>query len=78
MSSVPPAYVDVQVLAQRVGLPEAWLRREAEADRIPSLRVGRRLMFSIEAVEAGLFDRARQSDDDTATVGPPAAREEST
>jgi hypothetical protein len=45
-------------LAARVRLPAAWLRQEALAGRIPCLRVGRRLLFNVEAVKAALYERA--------------------
>jgi excisionase family DNA binding protein len=47
-------------MAVRCGVPDAWLRREAEAKRIPSLRVGRRLLFNVEAVERALLARAAE------------------
>jgi hypothetical protein len=39
-------------------LPREWLRKEAEEDRIPCLRVKRRLLFNFKAVEAALAERA--------------------
>lgn len=45
-------------LARRLRLPAAWLRAEAVAGRIPSLRAGRRLLFNVEAVERTLLERA--------------------
>ena len=55
---------------RRHGLTLAWLKAEAQAGRLPCLRVGRRLLFDPEAVEHVLLQRARQA---TATVtkGPP-------
>lgn len=50
--------VSVRGLADRLKLPAAWLKAEAEAGRIPSLRAGRRLMFNPEAVEQVLLERA--------------------
>jgi Helix-turn-helix domain len=37
-------------LAEHTGLPVAWLRREADAGRLPCIRAGRRRMFDLEAV----------------------------
>lgn len=34
--------------AQRLGVPAAWLRREAHAGRIPALRAGRRWFVHLE------------------------------
>ena len=44
----------------------AWLRQEAEAGRIPALRVGRRLLFNAEAVARILMERAAESDSEEA------------
>ena len=51
-------FVPLTTLAYRTGLSTSWLRAEAEAGRIPSLKVGRRLMFNIATVEAALLERA--------------------
>ena len=53
-------FISLQRLAQRLGLPAAWLKAEAEAGDIPSLRAGRRLVFNHEAVERALIERARR------------------
>jgi hypothetical protein len=37
-------------LSERTGLPLAWLRREADAGRLPCIRAGRRRMFDLAAV----------------------------
>lgn len=47
-------------LAERTGLPVAWLKREADAGRLPCLRVGRRLMFDLEAVRLVLSERVKR------------------
>lgn len=47
-------YITLIALHRATGLPEAWLRREALAGRIPHLRVGRRLMFNLDAVRASI------------------------
>jgi len=49
------------MLAGRTGLPLAWLRREAKAGRIPSLRVGRRMLFDFETATAALERRHRET-----------------
>lgn len=54
----PETFIPLHRLAQRLGLPAAWLKTEAEQGRIPSLRAGRRLMFNPEAVEQALLERA--------------------
>lgn len=53
----------LRMLAQRFKryrLSAAWLKAEAEAGRIPSLKAGRRLLFDAEAVEAALIRRASE------------------
>lgn len=49
--------IDVGSLAEQTGLPMRWLVREADAGRLPCLRVGRRRMFSLEAVRSALAER---------------------
>lgn len=41
-------------------VPSPWLRREADAGRMPCLRAGSRLLFDAEAVEEELLTRARR------------------
>jgi len=50
-------YIPVQELARALRLPAAWLRREADAGRLPCIRAGKRRMFDIEAVVKALADR---------------------
>ena len=52
--------LSVRGLADRLKLPASWLKSEAEAGRIPSLRAGRRLLFNPEAVERALLKRAAE------------------
>jgi hypothetical protein len=44
-------------LAERTGLPAAWLKREADAGRLPCIRAGRLRMFDLAAVLKALADR---------------------
>lgn len=44
-------------LADRTGLPTAWLRREADAGHLPCIRAGRRRMFDLTAVLKALAER---------------------
>ncbi len=50
--------LNIVELALELGLPREWLKAEAEAGRIPCLRVGRRLRFNLRAVERALSERA--------------------
>jgi len=47
-------YVLLKSLARTTGLPAAWLRREADAGRLPYIKAGRVRMFDPEAVTAAL------------------------
>ncbi len=60
VASKPPKLVTVLGLAGHLKLPASWLKAQAQAGRIPSLRVGRRLLFNPDAVERVLLERARQ------------------
>lgn len=53
------AFVSLRRAAARLGVPVVWLRTEAEADKLPSLKVGRRLLFNCAEVERVLIKRAR-------------------
>jgi len=44
-------------ISDQTGLPASWLRTEADAGRIPCLRVGSRRMFNLAAVMKALADR---------------------
>jgi excisionase family DNA binding protein len=45
-------------LAASLRLPEGWLKAEADAGRIPHLRIGKRYRFNREAVLHTLATRA--------------------
>lgn len=49
-------------MARRLGVTQAWLRREAEANRVPSLRADSRLLFEPAAVEETVARRAARPD----------------
>ncbi len=52
------AFLPLRRAATRLGVPAAWLRAEARAGRVPHLRIGRRMLFNLAAVESVLLDRA--------------------
>ena len=52
-------YIGLRRAAATLGVPTAWLKREADEKRVPCLLVGRRRMFSVEAVERSLTERAK-------------------
>jgi hypothetical protein len=51
----------LNVVARRLRVPVRWLRAEAEAGRIPSLRADNQFLCNLTAVEAVLLERARRS-----------------
>jgi excisionase family DNA binding protein len=53
--------VTLHQLAARLRLSREWLREEALAGRLPCLRVGRKLLFNLPAVERILAERAATS-----------------
>jgi hypothetical protein len=60
MEAKHETFLPLQQAALRLGVPAAWLRAEAKADRIPALRAGRRLLFNIPLVQRSLLARAQR------------------
>lgn len=60
--STSPSPIGVAELAARLKLPIRWIKVEAKAGRLPHLRVGRRLLFNLDAVNAALARRAAESE----------------
>ena len=56
--SHPDLLVPLDELARQLRLSRRWLRAEAAANRIPSLKAGQRRLFNVDAVRACLADRA--------------------
>ena len=50
--------ITINELARRLRVPAAWLRREADAGRLPHLAAGSQRLFNLEAVERVLAKRA--------------------
>jgi excisionase family DNA binding protein len=44
-------------LAERLNLPESWVRNEERAGRIPSVRLGKYVRFKLSDVERALAER---------------------
>ena len=57
MNADDSVFVPELTAAIRLGVPIAWLRREAEAERVPCLRAGRRRLYDVQAVHEVLRDR---------------------
>jgi hypothetical protein len=49
----------LKTIARQIGVPAAWLRREADAGRVPFLRIGRRLLGDAEAIRKLIADRSK-------------------
>jgi hypothetical protein len=58
MDSSPSEILHAAALARRIGVPAAWLKREADAGRLPCLRAGSRYLFDRRVVERELLRRA--------------------
>ena len=56
--SATRALTSLHQLALRLKLPREWLRGEADAGRVPCLKVGNRYLFNLSAVEDALAERA--------------------
>ena len=54
-------FIPLEPLASKLGLPRNWLRAEADAGRIPCLKIGRRRLFNLETVRLILGGRAAES-----------------
>jgi hypothetical protein len=52
--------VPIRLAARWLRVPVRWLRAEAEAGRIPSLRADNQFLCDLGAVEAALLERARR------------------
>jgi len=50
-------YVRLHELVRQTRLPAAWLKREADAGRLPCIRTGRLRMFDLAAVLDALSKR---------------------
>lgn len=61
-SEIPFGFVPLGVFAGWLSLPVAWLKREADARRIPFFTVGRRRVFDILSVRRSLLERALDGD----------------
>jgi hypothetical protein len=59
--SPPKTFLTLCQIAYRLGIPEAWLKAEAESGRIPCIRIGRRMLFHPDVVERSLMDRATEN-----------------
>ncbi len=54
------SFTTIHDLSRRLGLPIAYLRREAAAGRLPHVKAGQRLLFHVESAERALLERAER------------------
>ena len=54
-------YIGLETLAIRLGLSQAYLKRQAESGKIPCLKVGSRLRFQLNTVRTALDKIEKQS-----------------
>lgn len=60
MTYSPPKLLGLGTMARRLRVSTAWLRAEAEADRLPHVKAAQQILFSPDAVERILLKRAEQ------------------
>ena len=61
METTNTQLLSLPALAEVLHLPEAWLKGEADAGRIPHLCIGKRYRFNLGAVTRVLASRAATS-----------------
>ena len=57
---ISPKLLSLPALAEALKLPESWIKAEADAGRIPHLKIGKRYRFNRDAVIGALAERAAQ------------------
>jgi excisionase family DNA binding protein len=62
MEKINQQLLSLPALADVLKLPERWLKHEADAGRIPHLKIGKRYRFNRETVVAVLAQRAAESE----------------
>jgi hypothetical protein len=58
-TTIETPFVRLEECARKLGLPRVYLKREAQAGRIPCLRVCCGLLFRTADVEAALLEKSR-------------------
>jgi excisionase family DNA binding protein len=61
MENANQQLLSLPALADALKLPESWIKAEADAGRIPHLKIGKRYRFNRETVVAVLAERAANS-----------------
>lgn len=63
-------FLDIFRTSETLNLPAAFIRREAVAGRIPSIRIGRRFMFDVAAVRRALVAQSERANGGGAKRSP--------
>jgi excisionase family DNA binding protein len=53
-------FLTAEALAERLGVPESWVRTEERAGRIPSVRLGKHVRFNLSDIERVVTERQRE------------------
>ena len=61
MSATRTAFSTVAEAAGLLNVPRSFLEQEIDANRIPHLRIGRRILLDLDAVRAALVEQSRCS-----------------
>lgn len=56
-------FISLDEAAHALGVPIAWLRREAAEDRVPHLIVGRSLRFHLPSLKQALLERVHEQEE---------------
>ena len=54
-------FVKAQDIAKHLGVSKQWVYAQAASGNLPSIRIGQRIWFRPEAVEARLLELERQA-----------------
>ncbi len=60
MADTTSGLVTVDQLGARLRLPQSWLREQTSLGTIPALIIGRRTLYSVDAVRAAVMELAAQ------------------
>jgi excisionase family DNA binding protein len=61
MEHVNQQLLSLPALAEALKLPESWIKAEADAGKLPHLKIGMRYRFNRDAVVRALAERAARS-----------------
>jgi excisionase family DNA binding protein len=61
MNNTSSQLLSLPALAEVLKLPEDWIKAEADAGRIPHIKIGKRYRFNLNTVVGVLADRAAKN-----------------